>query len=247
MGDGPPPEEDPEFFFTVHSAWCPFGRSGMLTVELKRPELSDLKWEKILYDEEGNETGTEEVSEIEHGKTALLSAMVKNIEDGDYVNVTVYEEGYDQPNETPLMEEPVQIKDGKIEVRWNVQLNKERILALKPDDRVKFVFVIERKKGCLRETSQAMPAYFSSSIAVVAPPENTTTDDAYVLEDINGGRRYSQKKFFKTDKKEDADRIVLYFDHILPGLDYQLIYIQDEGSRGVPVLADLTFPGLIRY
>jgi hypothetical protein len=219
----------------------------MLTVELRRPEITEMKWEKILYDEEGNETGAEEVSEIEYGKTALLSATVKNIDDGDYVNVRVYEAGYDQPHETPLIEKPVQVKDGKIEARWDAELNKKRILELKQDDRVQFVFVVERKKGCLRETSPVMPAYFSSSIAVVVPPGNTTTDDTYVLEDTNGGRRYSQRKVLKTDKKENSDRIALYFDHILPGLEYQLTYIQDEGSRGIPVLANLTFPGLIGH
>ncbi len=46
------PEQDPAFFFSAHSAWCSFKKSGNTTIELKRPELSNPVWK----DKDGNDT-----------------------------------------------------------------------------------------------------------------------------------------------------------------------------------------------
>jgi hypothetical protein len=39
--DQPP---NPQFFFTVHSAWCPPKKSDLMEVQLKQPELSEPSW-----------------------------------------------------------------------------------------------------------------------------------------------------------------------------------------------------------
>ena len=40
-----PPEKDPEFIFSAHSAWCNYKKSSSLTVKLKRPEITKAEWQ----------------------------------------------------------------------------------------------------------------------------------------------------------------------------------------------------------
>jgi hypothetical protein len=110
MGDGPLPEEDPEFFFTVHSAWCPFGRSGMLVVELKRPELSEPEW----VDQEGNSTDKGLAGEV----LKMAVSCNEDMEEGAGVTFRVYPKGADPKRDRPVFETGSQNKGGKAEAEW---------------------------------------------------------------------------------------------------------------------------------
>ncbi len=78
-GNEIPPDSDPAFFFSAHSAWCAMKKSGNATVELKRPEITKAEWK----DSEDSSTSKGLVGEV-----LKLSAETKDVESG--VTFTVY-------------------------------------------------------------------------------------------------------------------------------------------------------------
>jgi hypothetical protein len=103
------PAEDPEYFFTVHSAWCPWKESGMLTVELRRPEITEMKWEK----------DGQEISEALVDDEVTLCANVKDIEDGEKIPVEIWE--HDEDNKHDYVTRLTgTIKNNRLEVSWKV-------------------------------------------------------------------------------------------------------------------------------
>ena len=69
-----PPDSDPKFVFTAHSAWCNFEKSSnSLEVKLIRPEITKAEWQ----DEEGSSTSKGLV-----GRPLKLVAETKDMEGG---------------------------------------------------------------------------------------------------------------------------------------------------------------------
>ena len=69
-----PPDSDPKFVFTAHSAWCNFEKSSnSLEVKLVRPEIKKVEWQ----DEEGSSTSKGLV-----GRPLKLVAETKDMEGG---------------------------------------------------------------------------------------------------------------------------------------------------------------------
>jgi uncharacterized Zn-binding protein involved in type VI secretion len=110
VGDELPPETDPKFFFTVHSAWCPPWRSGMLAVELKRPELSGPEWQ----DKEGNSADKGLVGE----PLKLAVSCNEDMDEGAGVTFRVYPDGADPKRDKPVYEAGSQNEGGKAEAEW---------------------------------------------------------------------------------------------------------------------------------
>jgi hypothetical protein len=104
------PEEDPEFYFTAHSAWCPFKKSDMVTVELKRPELTDPQWK----DAEGNRTDKGLVGEA----LKLSVSCNEDMEEGAGVIFRIYPGGADAKREQPVAELGSANKGGTAEAQW---------------------------------------------------------------------------------------------------------------------------------
>jgi phage baseplate assembly protein gpV len=103
------PEADPKWYFTAHSAWCPWKKSGMITVELLRPEITKCEWQK----------DGKSISEALVGDEVTLHIETKDIEDGDTVRVEVWEHDEDNKHDyvTGLTGT---VGNGKAEVRWQV-------------------------------------------------------------------------------------------------------------------------------
>jgi len=112
VGNEMPPDKDPKYFATVHSAWCPPKRSGDLTVEMKRPELKELKW----LDSEGNSTEKNVI-----GEEVKLTVETKDIEDGKTVTLKIYPEGADTKRDKPVKILDAEVKDNKAEVEFNFE------------------------------------------------------------------------------------------------------------------------------
>jgi uncharacterized Zn-binding protein involved in type VI secretion len=111
------PEEDPEFYFTAHSAWCPFKKSESVTVELKRPELTNAQWK----DKEGNQTGKGLAGE----ELKLCVSCNEGMEEGAGVIFRVYAEGADVKRDQPVAEIASTKKDGKAEAEWRPEETRE--------------------------------------------------------------------------------------------------------------------------
>ncbi len=78
----PPPDQDPKFIFSAHSAWCNYKKSsGSLAVKLVRPEITKAEWQ----DADGNSA-----SKGLAGDTLKLHAETKDMADGEGVRFCVY-------------------------------------------------------------------------------------------------------------------------------------------------------------
>jgi hypothetical protein len=99
-----PPDSDPKFVFTAHSAWCNFEKSSnTLEVKLIRPEITKAEWQ----DSEGKTTSKGLV-----GEPLKLVAETKDMEGG--VTFWIYD---DKGREVTSI--GAEIKGNKAEVEWN--------------------------------------------------------------------------------------------------------------------------------
>jgi hypothetical protein len=103
--------EDPKYFFTAHSAWCPLKKSSnTLTVALKRPALSNPAWQDL----DGNRTDTGLVG------VGLKLAVTGNADlaDGTGVSFQVYPDGADPEQDTPVGTLGAEYQDGTARAEW---------------------------------------------------------------------------------------------------------------------------------
>jgi hypothetical protein len=99
-----PPENNPKFIFTAHSAWCNFEKSSnTLEVKLIRPEITKAEWQ----DSEGKTTNKGLV-----GEPLKLVAETKDMEGG--VTFWIYD---DKGGEVTSI--GAEIKGNKAEAEWN--------------------------------------------------------------------------------------------------------------------------------
>ena len=106
-GNDIPPERNPRFIFSAHSAWCPWKKSeNSLEVELRRPKIEKAEWQ----DADGKTASKGTV-----GTPVKLYAEVTEFEEGQGVTFTVYN-ARTQAEVTGIGAE---VKDGKAEAQWN--------------------------------------------------------------------------------------------------------------------------------
>jgi len=111
-------DPDPRFFFTVHSAWCNYKRSDLLTVELMRPKITKI----TCQDMDGNE-----IDKILVGKPVRVVAEGnKDMEEGVDVTFGLYPEGYDTKRYKPFSGVTVPYIDGKAEAEFEYQFEPDR-------------------------------------------------------------------------------------------------------------------------
>ncbi|MDC7238922.1 MAG: hypothetical protein PQJ50_01050, partial [Spirochaetales bacterium] len=216
----PESDNDMNWFFTAWTLYCPKEQSSTMEVTRVLPEFSELKWELVSYDEEGNEDTREEVSEIEHGLTATLSARVENMEDGENVHLMIYEEGYEDPN-IPLTKRLIEIKDGMVTLTWPVKATRQRLEELTEDDELKYVFALQSLDGIRSEDSEAVQAVFVYRIDYLLDSENIENDDSYTLKSDTGN--YESTLSRSDDANPDVNKVTLLFTDILPGAEYSLV------------------------
>ncbi len=105
-GNEIPPAEDPVFFFSVHSAWCPYKKSGNLTVELKRPEIKKLQWQ-INNNLTNKAFINDEVD---------ITFDTMDIEDGENVTIDIYDS-----NKSIIETLQVTIVNSRVSIKWQVK------------------------------------------------------------------------------------------------------------------------------
>ena len=109
-----PPDSDPKFIFTAHSAWCNFEKSSnTLEVKLIRPEITKAEWQ----DSEGKPTSKGLV-----GEPLKLVAETKDMEGG--VTFWIYD---DKGREVTSI--GAEIKGNKAEAEWTYHWNGEKLDA----------------------------------------------------------------------------------------------------------------------
>ena len=109
-----PPENNPKFIFTAHSAWCNFEKSSnTLEVKLIRPEITKAEWQ----DSEGKTTSKGLV-----GEALKLVAETKDMEGG--VTFWIYD---DKGREVTSI--GAEIKGNKAEAEWSYHWKGEKLDA----------------------------------------------------------------------------------------------------------------------
>jgi uncharacterized Zn-binding protein involved in type VI secretion len=99
------PENDPQFFFSAHSAWCPFKKSRNAVIKLKRPKLSNPLWK----DKDNNNTNKVLVGEI----IKLSVECNDDTDEGSSVSFRIFNHNKQIVNELSAVN-----KEGKAETEW---------------------------------------------------------------------------------------------------------------------------------
>jgi len=133
--NGDMPERDPKFFFTAHSAWCPWKRSGDMEVKLRRPEITDAGWK----DGEGGGTGKGLAGE----ELKMSASCNGETEEGALVTFKLYREGDDPQRDAPEHEESAKNEGGKAEAVWKPVETRE------PGDKAecRYFFTVKAKRS----------------------------------------------------------------------------------------------------
>lgn len=101
------PEEDPKFFFTVHSAWCTYKKSDLLTIKIQRPKIFNLQWQ---------------IDNINVSKAFLhdeinISFDTADIVDKEIITIDIY----DDKNKVFIETINGQVIDNKLSVKWQIK------------------------------------------------------------------------------------------------------------------------------
>ncbi len=201
----------------------------------------DIRVESIKYDEQGNETCVELAAEIEYDTTVLITAKVQGIDDGEYINIIVYEQGYSHEDDL-LMEQSVKVENGEARTRWTVKISDRRLQELGEQDELTFVCAAELGTEKNR-TEIEIHAVFSFMFSISAPDGANGLKGTYILESTNGS--YKQIETVQDDGIPGDKRIIMKFTHILPGCNYRLRYGSDEDG-GIILFDGISFFTLLQ-
>ena len=196
-----PPERNPKFIFTTHSAWCNWEESSnTLEVELRRPKITKAEWE----DSEGKEVNKSLV-----GQTLKLHAETKDIGDGAGVTFTVYDE-----YKRGVYSVGANVENGIAEAEWTYHYTGEK-LTEKP----KFTFAV---------TGQRCKNVESSEVEIGAKINCRITD---IFENINKDLSYNllNEEGKIQDGKIDSDGNIKV-DDLIPGNIYLLLSSESENE-----------------
>ncbi|MDR1625630.1 MAG: phage baseplate assembly protein V [Spirochaetia bacterium] len=167
-GEGPPPDEDPKFFFTVHSAWCAFARSGTAAVRLRRPQLSNPQW----LDRDGKAADRGLAGEA----LRLGAGCNADMEEGAGVVFRVYPEGADAQRDRPVAELAAANAGGTAEARWVYRYVHDAEQPLREKPRFFFVAAAAR---CREARSGAVEISQNLEIAIVGAKEYPAAGTGY--------------------------------------------------------------------
>jgi hypothetical protein len=185
-------------------------------VELKRPEITELKWQTVTYDEEGNEAGAKDTSEIDYGKTALLCAKTSGLEEGEYVNFTITNEaaGFSETKS-------VRVKNNEAVLRYDVTVSREKLASLTEGEDLVYACVAETANKRAKKEGGRIKIGFSHIVEYAADWDAVENTVSYVLKSTDGG--YNQTLDVSNDTIQGDKYITLKFTRIIPGKRYTLI------------------------
>lgn len=201
-----PPDDDPKFVFSAHSAWCNFKKSSnTLTVKLVRPEVTKAEW----HDEDGNSLSSALV-----GQNLKLYAEVKNVEDGQGLTFKIMESGKDEP----IGILGAEVKDGKAEVDWTYIYKHDEEHPLKEKPKLKLVVTGSR---CKEAESQELEISGTVEIYVINDYGEIQTSYDYKFKHLDSGDE-------KSGKIKDGK---IKIEDLIPGLCELTLTKRDEENQ----------------
>ncbi len=197
------PEQDPAFFFSAHSAWCQFKKSGNATIELKRPELSNPKWQ----DKDGADTNKGLVGET----LKLCVDCNADMEEGAGVVFNIYDK-----NGNWIDERGGENKGGKAEAEWvyHYKHNPDNPLTEKP----KFMFKAKANHGVKTESGEVEIGQ-KLYVEIVTPLGDSAGVTEYTL--------YLPDETVEDKTEEDG---IIEKEDLIPGI-YGLVIKKEESEE----------------
>ena len=118
-----PPDSNPKFVFSAHSAWCNFEKSSnVLEVKLVRPEITKVEWQ----DKDGSATSKGLVGEV-----LKLHAETKDVEDG--VTFWIYDDKGRQVTSIGA-----DVVGNKADTEWSYEFSYDHLNPMKEKPQFKF-------------------------------------------------------------------------------------------------------------
>jgi hypothetical protein len=134
-----PPDQDPKFIFSAHSAWCNYKKSGgSLTVKLLRPEITKAEWQ----DKDGNSASKGLVGDV-----LKLHAETKDMADGAGVRFCVY----NSKTGEKVAEPAAKVDGSKADAEWTYHYEYDADNPLK--EKPKFYFTADAPRAKQKKSS----------------------------------------------------------------------------------------------
>ena len=196
-----PPDDDPKFVFSAHSAWCNFKKSSnTLTVKLVRPEVTKAEWKNA---------DDSSISSALVGETVKLCAEVKNVEDGEGLTFEVYDEHSRQ-----IFSKGAKVEGGKAEAEWVYHWN-----GIKLDAKPKFTFKVTGAR-CKETESGELEVSGKIDLQFVDKENYAVNDVTYKL--------YKNDEEFESG---DLDKGKLEKEDLIPGKYEVLLAAKEVKER----------------
>jgi uncharacterized Zn-binding protein involved in type VI secretion len=220
-----PPENNPKFIFTAHSAWCNFEKSSnTLEVKLIRPEITKAEWQ----DSEGKTTSKGLV-----GEPLKLVAETKDMEDG--VTFWIYD---DKGRE--VISIGAEIKGNKAEAEWTYHWNGEKL-----DAKPKYTFEVtgnrcKKIESCDVEIGAKIDVKIVTEVGQLIKNiiiENTSTSETIILSDGTYKKEFEIPSDFNFKVKNDFNKIE-FGNHIsLDTNEYRIVsvFYSDIQEKGIKI------------
>ncbi len=201
------------------------------------PEFSNLQW---LYQDD------EEIDKVDYGSEVKISAESKNLLEGEKVFIYVYRNTTEN-HEKYCRKLSAVVTDNKVEATFFAKEDRKLLEALGENSEINYLFVLvpQNYPMCRSEDSKEAKLNFVFIINIYDNPDNINQNDKYILEDIDGGKKYQQEKKVKDDMIADDDKITLKFEELKPGLCYQIRYMFEKDNQGHIIYDNLNFVDLV--
>lgn len=203
------------------------------------PEFSNLAW----YSE-----SDEKVTKTETGTPVKLSGDVSNLEDGEIVELIIYEKGTEDIESNNIKKVNIEVKDSKLEYLWDaLYVPEERLESLEKDEKLEYQFCFNyAEEEIMSEPSPLCAIVFCYTLNIKTKSGSTSFNDAFVLKSTDSAETYSQKLKSQDDSTPDDGKITLKFEEIPAGFDYTLEQVPEGKSKGDYVFQDKPFSSLIK-
>ncbi|MCL2382598.1 MAG: hypothetical protein FWC64_13585, partial [Treponema sp.] len=231
------PAEDPGFIAVVYNPWCPPKQSDVFTVELRRPEIPEIKRYKTIYDDKGNETGSEESETIDYGKQGMLKIKTKDVADGGFVNVTIScaTTGFSTVR-------AAEVKDNEAELPFTAAMSRQTLERLGDGDDLVYKFAVETADKRAKADGGEIKAVFTH-IQEYTPAANTEQyNNEFTLESADGEYKQTHDILSEGVLKDGIG--ILAFTDVLPGKTYSLTYHNRETEETLLRFSEVPFSKL---
>lgn len=206
----PPPEKDPEFFFTVHSAWCAFIRSsGTAAIKPGRPELKNPRW----MDADGKAADRGHVGEV----LKLSVSCTADMEEGAGVIFRIYPHGADTRRDSPVARAASTNRGGTAEAEWVYRYVHDEGSPLR--EKPEFFFVAGGRR-CREAHSGSVEISQNLELTVITAKEYPAGGTEYTVF-LPGG---------DTLEGKTGDDGVIREEGLIPGI-YEVMIKGEEGGN----------------